>query len=57
MKYKLLFLGFFFLFFACNSVKKTQKALNTGNYNKAIAIAVKNLRSNKALYQISCYIY
>lgn len=48
MKYKLLLLSFFFSFFACNSVKKTQKALNTGNYNEAIAIAVKNLRSNKS---------
>ncbi|MEM9687552.1 MAG: hypothetical protein AAF934_11625, partial [Bacteroidota bacterium] len=32
---------------ACSSVKKTQKALNTGNYDNAIATAIDNLRSNK----------
>lgn len=32
---------------ACSSVKKTEEALNTGNYNQAINIALKNLRTNK----------
>lgn len=31
----------------CSSVKKTQKALNTGNYDNAINIALENLRKNK----------
>ncbi|WP_111707551.1 hypothetical protein [Lutibacter citreus] len=31
----------------CSSVKKTQEALNYGNYDEAINIAVKNLRNNK----------
>jgi len=33
--------------FSCSSVKTTQKALNYGNYDEAINIAVKNLRNNK----------
>ncbi len=32
---------------ACSSLKKTQEAINYGNYNEAIAIALKHLRSNK----------
>ena len=32
---------------ACSSVKTTQEAINSGNYDKAINLAVKNLRSNK----------
>ncbi|SDW93307.1 hypothetical protein SAMN05444411_102497 [Lutibacter oricola] len=32
---------------SCSSIKKTQEALNYGNYDEAINIAVKNLRSNK----------
>ena len=32
---------------SCSSVKTTQKALNYGNYDEAINIAVKNLRNNK----------
>lgn len=35
------------LFMACSSVKTTQKAINEGNYEKAINLAVKNLRKNK----------
>jgi len=31
----------------CSSVKKTQEAINYGNYDEAINIAVKHLRSNK----------
>jgi len=34
--------------YSCSSVKQTQKALNTGNYDQAIAVALKKLRANKA---------
>jgi uncharacterized protein YxeA len=33
---------------ACGGVKKTQEAINTGNYNQAINSALKNLADNKA---------
>ena len=32
---------------ACSSVKKTQEAINYGNYDEAISIALKHLRNNK----------
>lgn len=32
---------------ACSSVKTTQEAINSGNYDKAISLAVENLRANK----------
>ena len=32
---------------SCSSVKQTEKALNTGNYDEAIAIAIQKLRTNK----------
>lgn len=32
---------------SCSSVKQTEQALNTGNYDQAINIAIKNLRTNK----------
>lgn len=32
---------------ACSSVKTTQEAINSGDYDKAISLAVKNLRSSK----------
>jgi len=32
---------------ACSGVKKTQEALNTGNYNAAMNKAIKNLAENK----------
>ncbi|RZS92578.1 hypothetical protein [Aquimarina brevivitae] len=35
------------LFISCSSVKKTEKALNTGNYDQAINIAIEKLRTNK----------
>jgi hypothetical protein len=46
---KKLVLAFFSLnlIIACSSVKQTEEALNTGNYNQAINIALKNLRTNK----------
>ena len=48
MKLKLpLFLLAATLLFSCSSVKKTQEAINYGNYDQAINIALENLRSNK----------
>ncbi|GAA4278496.1 hypothetical protein [Aquimarina mytili] len=45
---KLLLLSFILaVTFSCNSVKKTQKALNTGNYDQAINIALNKLKTNK----------
>ncbi len=32
---------------SCSSVKQTEKALNTGNYDQAIGIALNKLRTNK----------
>jgi hypothetical protein len=36
------------LFTACSSIKTTQEAINNGNYDKAINLALENLQSNKA---------
>ncbi|WP_298366916.1 hypothetical protein [uncultured Lutibacter sp.] len=48
MKLKLpLFLFAIAIIFSCSSVKKTQEAINFGNYDEAINIALKNLRTNK----------
>ena len=33
---------------ACGGVKKTQEAINTGNYKQAINSALKNLADNKS---------
>lgn len=44
---KALLLLFVLLLTACSSVKKTQVALNSGNYDGAIAIALDKLRDNK----------
>ncbi len=41
----LLLLGVFVL--SCSSVKKTQEALDSGNYDQAINIALENLRTKK----------
>lgn len=38
---------FLLMIAACSSVKTTQKAINSGNYEKAISLAVKNLRKSK----------
>ncbi len=37
----------FILLFGCSSVKQSQKALNSGDYDTSIDKAVKNLRNNK----------
>jgi len=47
MKKVFLFFILSVLFISCSSVKKTQKAINYGNYDQAINIAIKNLRINK----------
>ncbi|GAA4274684.1 hypothetical protein U6A24_08965 [Aquimarina gracilis] len=44
---KLLLLFTVFAIASCSSVKKTEKALNTGNYDQAINIALNKLRTNK----------
>lgn len=46
MKKLLLFTATLFLL-ACGGVKKTQEALNSGNYTTAMNRAIKNLRANK----------
>ena len=43
---------YFLVFFAtlsisCNSVKRTQKMLNRGDYDQAISLAVKKLQKDK----------
>ena len=47
MKNFLPFLTLCLILSACSSVKKTQEAINYGNYDEAINIAIKNLRTNK----------
>ncbi|MFK5959061.1 MAG: hypothetical protein QM495_09375 [Lutibacter sp.] len=47
MKKTLLLLSVIAVFTNCSSIKKTQEAINYGNYDKAIEIAVKHLRNNK----------
>ncbi len=47
MKKLLLLLSVFIITSSCSSVKKTEKALNTGNYDQAINIALNKLRTNK----------
>lgn len=48
MKKQLLLSGILLLLVACGGVKKTQQAINTGNYFNAISSAVKKLAENKA---------
>lgn len=47
MEKKLLFIIATVLFIGCGGVKKTQKAINTGNYSSAINGALQNLAENK----------
>jgi hypothetical protein len=44
------------LLISCSSVKKTQQAINFGNYDEAINIALKNLRSNKTKKSNQSYV-
>ena len=47
MKKTILFTTILILLMACGGVKKTQEALNTGNYSAAINKAIRNLADNK----------
>ena len=47
MKKILLFTFITIYIFSCGSVKQTEEALNSGNYDHAINIALKNLKTNK----------
>ncbi|MBE7633997.1 hypothetical protein F7642_06555 [Tenacibaculum finnmarkense genomovar ulcerans] len=46
-KTTLLLLFISFVTLSCNSLKTTEKALNTGDYEKAIALSIKKLAKNK----------
>lgn len=41
---------------SCSSVKKTQEAINYGNYDEAIDIAIKNLRTHKTKKSNQSYV-
>ncbi len=47
MKKNLFFIVAIFLWSACSGVKNTQQAINNGNYDRAIDIALNNLKKNK----------
>lgn len=47
MKKIILFILVFTCITSCSSVKNTQQAINDGNYQKAIDIAISNLKKNK----------
>ncbi len=47
MKKNLFFILLIVLCIACSSVKKTQQAVNSGNYNQAINTSIVNLSENK----------
>ncbi len=47
MKKQILLVFNIFFLFSCSSVKQTEKALNTGNYDQAINIALNKLKTNK----------
>lgn len=47
MKKTILFTTILTLLIACGGVKKTQEAINTGNYSAAINKAIRNLADNK----------
>ena len=47
MRKAILFTTIVVFLIACGGVKKTQEALNTGNYSAAINKAIKNLADNK----------
>ncbi len=47
MRHTITLLSITLLLVACNSVKRNQKLLAKGNYNQAIALAVKKLQKNK----------
>ena len=47
MRKNILLLALSLTLLACGGVKKTQEAINYGNYDEAIEIALKHLRNNK----------
>ncbi|MGB5359509.1 MAG: hypothetical protein WBN27_06150, partial [Eudoraea sp.] len=47
MKKTILFITILAILLACGGVKKTQEAINTGNYSAAINKAIRNLADNK----------
>lgn len=47
MKKQLLFTISFLFLISCSSIKKTQEAINYGNYDSAITIAIEKLQKNK----------
>ncbi len=57
MKKQLLFLIISITFFGCGGVKKTQEAINYGNYDEAMETAIKNLRSNKTKKSNQPYVF
>ena len=57
MKKVLLITSIVFFLTACSSVKKTQKAINIGNYDSAINIAINKLKNNKTRKGNQVYIY
>lgn len=57
MKIKLLLIFIALTSFSCSSVKKTQEAINYGDYDNAISISLKYLRDNKFKKSNQPYIY
>ena len=57
IKKQFLFLIIAITFISCGGVKKTQEAINSGNYDAAIENAVKNLRSNKTKKSNQPYVF
>jgi hypothetical protein len=57
IKKQFLFLIITITFISCGGVKKTQEAINSGNYDAAIENAVKNLRSNKTKKSNQPYVF
>ena len=47
MKKQLLVILSFLVLISCSSIKNTQEAISTGNYDRAIDIAINNLKRNK----------
>ena len=52
--YTLLFIAF--LSVSCNSVKRTQKLVSSGNYDQAISLAVKKLKKDKGAKEYDSHI-
>jgi phosphoglycolate phosphatase-like HAD superfamily hydrolase len=57
MKKILLLISLTLLLIACGGVKKTQEALNTGNYDTVISNAIDQLKKNKTRKRKQQYVY